>query len=342
MNLCYNYIEGQRKSKRREAVSMKYKDYYKALEVDRNADQSVIKKAYRRLAKKYHPDAHANDKKKAEQFKEINEAYEVLGNPEKRASYDQISSQTGRFNGQEFDPGQFGFSYSNRTQSTGRQQSHDFSDFFNTFFSEESNYHFRDMYGQQGFQSFSDTSWGRQPDGYAAADAEATLELSLEEAFSGVEKRFTIRINGKEKSLSVKIPAGVLNEDRIKLKGQGHQISHDGVSGDLYLIIQIRQSPNMKLEGLDLIKTVTVSPWEAALGDEIMVDTLSGQVKFRLPPGTQSGKRFRFGGKGYRNRKGERGDLMIQIEITVPKTLSDQERKLFEELKRVSTYRPRS
>ncbi len=320
---------------------MKYKDYYKALGVDKNADQAVIKKAYRRLAKQFHPDAHPNDNKKAEKFKEINEAYEVLGNPEKRKKYEQLSSQTGSFNGYEFDPSQFGFSYSERSNTGRQRQSQDFSDFFNTFFSEQSNYHFRDMFGQHDFHSFADNQRGSRSESYAAADAEATLELSMQEAFEGVEKRVALQINGVEKTLSVKIPAGILDGEKIKLKGQGHLISNDGVSGDLYLVIRIRPSANTKLEGLNLIKTVAVSPWEAALGDEIIVSTLSGPVKFHLPPGTQSGKRFRFAGKGYRNRKSEQGDLMIEIEIKVPKSLTDSERKLFEELRRTSSYKAR-
>jgi curved DNA-binding protein len=320
---------------------MKYKDYYKTLEVDRDADQTVIKKAYRRLAKQSHPDAHPNDKKKSDKFKEINEAYEVLGNPEKRKKYDQISTQTQSFNGYEFDPSQFGYSYSDRSQTGRQRQSQDFSDFFNAFFSEQSNYHFRDMFGQHDFQSFTGNPRGRRAEAYAAADAEAVLELPVHEAFAGVEKRVVLQINGAEKTLSVKIPAGILDGDRIKLKGQGHLISQDGVSGDLYLVIKIQPAADTKIEGLDLVKTVPVTPWEAALGDEIIVSTLSGPVKFHLPPGTQSGKIFRFAGKGYRNRKGEQGDLMIEIEIKVPNPLTDGEKKLFEELRRTSKFKAR-
>ncbi len=321
---------------------MQYKDYYKSLGVDKKADQDTIKKAYRKLAKKFHPDKHPNDSKKVDQFKEINEAYEVLGNPDKRSKYDQLSSRAARGNGAEFDPSAFGYQYSGQGGSRHYQTSGDFSDFFEAFFGDQSNFNYDDLFSGSGnqFQSNTQFSRGNNEREIAAADMEAELTLTPSEAYQGVGKKFRIRINQHDKTLSVKIPAGIVSGEKIKLKGQGQTIHSSGASGDLYLHIKIEDTPTLKMDGLDLITVVPITPWEAALGSEIRVNALSGAVKLKVPPGTGSGKRFRLNKKGYKNRKGETGDLFIETKIVVPPSLNEEEQELLKKWKDVSTYQP--
>jgi curved DNA-binding protein len=325
---------------------VKYKDYYQSLGVERDADQDAIKKAYRKLAKKCHPDAHPNDTYLTEKFKEINEAYEVLGNPEKRKKYDALSSQAGGFNGMEFDPTNFGFQQPSGGTRRQYQSAHGFSDFFEAFFGDQSHFNFGNDFENGQFHSFSGAETHfKQPhnrERYAAADVEAELGLTLREAYHGVEKKFSIRIDQQERTLSVKIPPGIMNGEKIKLKGQGGTLKPSSeVKGDLYLHILINDTADLKLDGLDIHMTVPVTPWESALGSEIRVHALAGDVKLKLPPGTSSGKRFRLSKKGFRNRKGETGDLLIEINIDVPTTLSPEERELLEKWKHISTFNPR-
>ncbi len=321
---------------------MQYKDYYKILGVDKKSDQDTIKKAYRKLAKKYHPDKHPNDSKATEKFKEINEAYEVVGNADKRKKYDQLSSRAARSNGADFDPSAFGYDFSSQGGARHYKSSGDFSDFFEAFFGDQSNLNFDDLFGGSGSQFQSNAQFGRGSSerDYAAADVEAELTLTPEEAYQGVGKKFKIHIDQHDKTLSVKIPAGILSGEKIKLKGQGQTIHSSGVSGDLYLHIKIVDTPSLKMEGLDLTKVVPITPWEAALGSEIRVNALSGAVKLKVPPGTDSGKRFRLNKKGYKNRKGETGDLYIETKIVVPPALKEEEKELLEKWKALSSYEP--
>lgn len=325
---------------------MQYKDYYKALGVDKKADQDTIKKAYRKLAKEYHPDKHPNDTKTVEKFKEINEAYEVLGNPDKRKKYDQLSSRAERRSGGEFDPSDFGFNHSSYGGGQRYQSSSGFSDFFEAFFGEQSHINLDDLFGGGQFgstgQFHSNSHFTRENSnrGYAAADVEAELILNPKEAYEGVEKKFKIRIGQHDRTLSVKIPPGIMTGEKIKLKGQGQTIRSDGVSGDLYLHIKIMDTNDIKLDGLDIVMVVPITPWEAALGGEIRVNAFSGAVKLKVPPGTGSGKRFRLTKKGYKNRKGERGDLYIETKMVVPPNLKEEEKELLLKWKALSSYRP--
>lgn len=325
---------------------MQYKDYYKTLHVDKTADQDAIKKAYRKLAKEHHPDKHPNHSQSTDRFKEISEAYEVLGNPDKRKKYDQLSKQAAAGYGAEFDPSAFGYTYTNFGSGSRRGGARGFSDFFEAFFGEHNQLNMDDLFGHNQFSTGDvygashQYSMGNNGKDYTVADIEAELTLTPSEACAGVKKTLTIQIDQQIKTLSVKIPPGIQTGEKIKLKGQGQSIDNQGVSGDLYLHVNIKDTQTEKLEGLDLILQVPVTPWEAALGDVIRVNAGSGTVKLTIPPGTGSSKRFRLAGKGFRNRKGETGDLFIEVIIQMPPVLSDKEKDLLKEWKSVSNFHP--
>lgn len=325
-------------------MAIKYKDYYEILGVSRDAPRDEIQRAYRKLARKYHPDlnkgAGSEDK-----FKEINEAYEVLKDPEKRKKYDQLGS--GWQQGDNFQPPpgwEHNFDFGSGRQ--GRQESFfwssdgdDFSDFFETLF------------GGQFQQGFS-RSEGRQPFSRQSrgSDHEAVLRIPLEEAFRGGTKTITMQaaepsadgsISTRQKSYDVKIPPGILPGQKIRLSGQGGKGSGGGGSGDLFLKVEIEPHPRFRLNGRDLYTEIPITPWEAALGASIDIQTLSEPVTLKVPPGTQSGQKLRLRAKGMPNAKGSPGDLYAVTQIKIPKSLSKKERQLFEELKKVSAFNPR-
>lgn len=312
---------------------MEYKDYYKVLGVDKKATQAEIKKAYRKLAKRYHPDANKNDKKSEEKFKEASEAYEVLGNEEKRKKYDQFGGKGQFYNGMNFDPSQYGFGNNTRYQqhSNGGES---FSDFFNMFFS-----------GSSGLDNIFSSFGGGKKRGFSGfgkayatkgEDVEANIEVSLEEAFKGGEKNISIKINGKNKSISFKIPSGIVDGGKIKLSGQGYEGTNGGNNGDLYLNIKIIKNIDEEVEGINIIKTVNVFPWEAALGGEITVKTLHGKILVKIPQGIKSDGRIKVRNKGYKNAKGQIGDLYLKVRINNPMVLNKEQKKLYKELKNIS------
>jgi curved DNA-binding protein len=324
-------------------MAVGYKDYYQTLGVARDAGREDIQRVYRKLARKYHPDL--NKGPDAEQkFKEINEAYQVLKDPEKRKAYDQLGA--GWQEGQDFRPppgwqadfdsgsrSGFGSGSDFRGAAEG-----DFSDFFETLFGGA----FRQQY--QGPES-------RGTFVRAGADHEAVLRISLEEAFRGGVKTVTLTsqasqpngsVTSGQKTYDVKIPAGIQPGQKIRLAGQGGQGLGEGPRGDLYLKIDIEAHPRFRLDGRNLYMDVAVSPWEAALGAEVEVRTLSGPITLKIPIGTQSGQKLRLKGKGMPGSKGPPGDLYAVAQIKVPKRLSEQERKTFEELRRVSAFNPRA
>lgn len=288
-----------------------YKDYYAILGVSRDATDKQIKAAYRRLARKYHPDVNPGDKAAEEKFKEISEAYEVLSDKEKRAQYDRF--------GQYWQQG--------ATQAPpGWGSSDGFGGF--TF-----------MDGAGGLDDIFEMFFGRgragRSDGWTAVrgrDLEYELEVSLEEAFSGATKVFNL--NGRR--IEVKIPKGVKNGSKIRLAGQGEP-GAGGEPGDLYLIVRLRPHPRFEVKDSDLYTEVKVPYTTAALGGEVQVQTLSGNVSMKIPAGTSSGQTFRLAGQGMPHLRGAgRGDLYVKVSITVPKTLTPRERELLEELARLS------
>lgn len=309
---------------------MKYKDYYQVLGVDKNASEDEIKKAYRKLAKKYHPDTHPGDRAAEEKFKEINEAYEVLGDPEKRRKYDMFGSQGQFFHGAEFDPSQFGFGNGMRYEfrSTGSG----FSDFFEWIFGEGSPFGAFDnsIFGRTGGTG-SRFGRGMRTKG---EDAETVLEISIAEGFSGAEKLISLRgVNGVKK-ISLKIPAGIRQGEKIKLAGQGNPGINGGPNGDLYLRVEFRKDPVFELKGLDLEARLQLYPWEAALGAEKPFNTLDGRISVRIPAGVQTDSRIRVAGKGYRDKSGKRGDLFLRVAIVNPPRLSSEQLELYEKLSR--------
>lgn len=311
---------------------MKYRDYYEVLGVSKNASEDEIKKAYRKLAKKYHPDTHPGDKAAEEKFKEINEAYEVLGDPEKRKKYDQFGSQGQFYHGADFDPSQFGFgngmSYEFRSSGSG------FSDFFDWIFG-----------GGSPFGTFSDDGLfgkGNRTGGrfsrsmkMKGADKESVLEITIYEGFRGAEKLIGLRGANGEKKISLRIPAGIRQGEKIKLAGQGEPGINGGPSGDLYLRVEFRKDPVFELKDLDLEARLQLYPWEAALGTEKPFNTLDGKISCRIPAGVQTDSRIRVTGRGYRDKSGRRGDLFLRAAIVNPSRLSREQLELYEKLSRI-------
>ncbi|NLG89609.1 MAG: J domain-containing protein [Clostridiaceae bacterium] len=298
---------------------MQYRDYYKILGVDKNATQDEIKKSYRKLAKKYHPDANPGDKKAEEKFKEVNEAYEVLGDPEKRRKYDQFGVNFR--NGMDFDPSQFRH-YQYRTTHSG------FSDFFNMFFG-DGGIDLDELFGSM--RGFNTGFTGGQRS-FRGDDIEAEMHITPEEGMAGSEKTFSIRTESGVKTLTVKIPQGIPEGGKIKLAGQGNPGIGGGPNGDMYIVIRFKEG-KYKLDGNDLIQKADVYPWVAALGGEIKVSAPDGQMLVKIPPGIQTDQKIRISGKGYGKPGGKRGDLYILIKIVNPKVLTAEQRRLYEMLK---------
>jgi curved DNA-binding protein len=314
-------------------MPVQFRDYYETLGVSKTATDDEIRSAFRKLARKYHPDV-AKDKKAAEEkFKEINEAYEVLGDPEKRKKYDQLGADWNR-------PG--GFQPAPDWQWQGQQQpgggfhqwggdgggvqfefdGTGFSDFFEAFFG-----------GGRGRSAFG--GFGRrQATAERGADVEADIMVPLEEALHGSTRTVSLRRAGSDKveNYQVKIPRGVHEGQRIRLRGQGQAGTRGGKSGDLFLRVRLARHPDFTVEGSDLIHEVKIEPWQAVLGAELVVPTLEGNVRLKIPPGTQGGQRFRLRERGLPGASGKRGDLYVVAQINVPKKISDREREIWSEL----------
>jgi curved DNA-binding protein len=325
-------------------MAVKFQDYYEILGVARSATQEEIQSAYRKLARKYHPDVNKN-KGAEDQFKRVGEAYEVLKSPEKRKRYDTLGENWR--SGQDFTPppGWESFGGQGRKQNFG----YDFGGFGSTGFSDFFDMLFGGLGG--GFGEFR-TEGGRSSDAWSSRgeDQEAEITISLEEAHFGGKKSIALetsqtghggRMRRSVKNLEVRIPKGITDGKRLRLAGKGRQGPGGGPPGDLYLRIKIEPHRTFTLKGHDLEMDIPVASWEAALGAKIEVPTLDGLVTISLPAGTQSGQKMRLKGKGLSGKGGKQGDLYAAIRIVVPKRLDPGERKLFEELARTSSFRPR-
>ncbi len=305
---------------------MEFRDYYKILGVERTADQKAIRAAYRKLARKYHPDV--NKSRGAEdRFKEINEAYQVLGDAEKRARYDQmyeLHQHGGADWASVFGGGMPGASRGRtfRVDLGGLGGLGGFSDFFQQFFGD---------LGGEAQQSRSG-SWTEE-----APPVEAPpMEISLEEAYRGARKPVELQVNGARERGEVTIPAGVRSGQRIRLSGAADR-------GDLYLTVQVRPHPLFERRDDDLYVEVPITLTEAMLGAEIEVPTLDGKVNMKIPPETQTGQLFRLRGQGMpRVRGGGRGDQIVRVKVVLPERLSARERQLFEELSKIRQDNPRA
>ncbi len=309
-------------------MGVEYKDYYKTLGVDRKAAQDDITKAYKKLAKKYHPDLNPGDKSAEEKFKDITEAYEVLKDEEKRKLYDQLGPnwQDGRqFQGGP-GAGGYNFTFNGRPFQGQHFDGSGFSDFFETLFG-----------GMGGAQGPSGGGFGADPFGGFSSrarrgrDMEAEMLVSLADAVKGADR--TVSLEGKEgpRTLKVTVPAGVREGAKLRLAGQGHPGIGGAAAGDLYLRIRFAEHPLYTVDGDNLIHDVQIKPWEAVLGTRIRVPTLEGEVDLAVPEGTGSGRKLRLRGKGLGPVSG-RGDLFVRIGIAATKPATDRERELWRQL----------
>lgn len=315
---------------------MDYKDYYATLGVPKDASAQTVQKAYRKLARKFHPDVN-KDKGAEAKFREAAEAYEVLGDAEKRAKYDRYGSAWKAAQQQGPRPGggagvppgfeEFSFDFGpGMSGGFGGSAPGGFSSFFEMLFGRGPG-----AAGGAAGGGFGGAWPGTQD--RPGGDHEATLELTLEEAARGGEREITLAAasGAPGNTYRVKIPAGVRAGQRIRLSGRGGAGSGSAKAGDLYLKVSIRPDPRFRAEGSDLYATVPITPSQAALGGEATVATLNGPVAFKVPPGSSSGRRIRLRGKGYPS-PGAPGDLYAELRIVVPESLSDRQRELYEKL----------
>lgn len=301
---------------------MAFIDYYKILGLDKTASQDDIKKAYRKLARKYHPDLNPNDKEANRHFQEINEANEALSDPDKRKKYDEYGENWKQADQYEEARKAQGRSYGGGNPfGAGAGGGFSNADFGGGGFSD----FFESMFGGGGGRSS-----GRGTPKYKGQDFQAELQINLQEAYT-THKR-TITVNGK--NLRITIPAGIANGQVIKLKGQGSPGANGGPNGDLFITFNIAEDPIFKRLNDDLYVTKDIDLYTAVLGGEATIDTLSGKVKLKIAPGTQNGTKVRLKGKGFPvyKKEGEFGNLFITYNIKIPKDLSQKQKELFEEL----------
>ena len=335
-------------------MAVKFKDYYEVLGVPRTATENDIRKEYRKLARKHHPDVNPGDKSAEERFKEINEAYEVLSDAEKRKRYDQLGANwkagadftppPGGGNGRVDFSGGFGDIFGGNGGASG------FSDFFESMFGRG-----RSARGGAGFRT-------------SGQDIEAEIPLTLEEAHRGGTRNISLEVTepcpeckgtgrkdgkvcptchgagiiSRPKSFEVTIPPGVREGSVIRLAGQGEPGANGASPGDLYLRVRIKPHRLFEVAGEDDVQIeLPVAPWEAALGAKVSVPTLDGAVEMTIPPGTQGGARLRLRNQGLNKRSGRRGDQYVKIRIVIPPRLTAKEKELFEKLAAESRFNPR-
>jgi curved DNA-binding protein len=324
-------------------MAVQFKDYYEILGVPRTATAEEIKKAFRRLARIHHPDVAKNKATGEAKFKEINEAYEVLSDAEKRRKYDQLGANWEH--GAEFTPPPGHGAYQRRGNfqegaSPFEFSGTGFSDFFEAFFAGT-----RDQSG-----SFRRTSPFADESTMAVRghDAEADILVTLEEALRGATRQISVRRtdaegrNEKTDTYQVKIPAGVREGKRIRLGGQGGPGRAGGPAGDLYLRVVLAKHPDFSVDGSDLRYEVPLAPWEAVLGKQVRVPTLDGSAMLNIKPGTQAGTVLRLRGLGMPKDDSKRGDLYATVTIEIPESVSDDEKKLWEQLAAKSSFDPRA
>jgi curved DNA-binding protein len=349
-------------------MPVKYKDYYKSLGVSRDASEADIKKAFRKLAREYHPDVAKNKKLAEEKFKEINEAYEVLGDPAKRKKYDELGANWNAESDFRPPPGWESFTGGRPGSGRGgRTQEHEFH-FGGTGFSD----FFEQVFGSAGARpgrgfgrggGFSEDSFA----GERGEDIEGDIMVTLEEAMSGSVRSVSVQhavpcsacggtgqkgrnvcnVCGgtgqvaRTDTYQVKIPAGVTEGQRLRIPGRGEAGVGGGAAGDLYLRVRLAGHPDFAVEDHNLIYEAELAPWEAVLGANISVPTLNGRVNIKIPPGTQNGQKLRLRERGLPQRGGGKGDLIVVTHVEVPAKVSDSERKIWEQLAKESRFNPR-
>lgn len=297
---------------------MVFKNYYKILSLETNRVSSEqIKNAYRIAAKRNHPDVNVGDKLAEERLKDINEAYRVLSNPSSKRKYDRMwVSNVGRKNKKEY-------------EEANRNSEGVFSEFFNMFFGNV----------DTNKESKSKKS---QKAPIKGENIETAIDVEIEEVFYGLDKKISLRtVDGKMKVFTVAIPAGIRNGEKIRLIGQGKEGENGGKNGDLFIKVNIQNNEKFKLKGNDIYTNLYLTPWEAALGTRTQIDSVDDSTQIYIPEGIQTGEVLKIQGKGYKDGKGGRGDLIAEVKIMVPKELSEKERELFETLKENSKFNPR-
>ena len=317
----------------RAEANVSTKDYYQLLGIARDASSDDVQKAFRQLARKFHPDVNkapgAEDK-----FKQLNEAHEVLKDPEKRRLYDQFGSNWKAISeGRQAPPGQGhpGFDFGGFAGGGGAAP--DMGSIFEQFFAQQ----------QQGGAAGGRRRGGGRPRAAKGEDVEAMITLDVTEAYRGMSREIGIEDSeGVQQRLTVKIPPAVRDGQKIRLKGRGHPGVMGGPPGDLLLVVKLAPTGQFRLEDENLHTTLPVSPWEAALGATVEVQTLDGALRLKVPAGSSSGRQIRLRGKGYPKADGEKGDLFATVQVRIPESLTDEERRLFEELQKASSFNPRA
>ncbi len=327
-------------------MPVEFKDYYATLGVPHNASDDDIKQAFRKLARKHHPDV-AKDKKAGEaKFKEINEANEVLSDAQKRKRYDELGTQWKEGTAGQRPSGQQRHAHGN----SGYAQAHEthfsgtgFSDFFEQFFSRSGRSGSSFNEDEAGYEQFSKT-----PGPVRGNDIEGEILVTLAEALNGAVREISLRSqdarNGQPvtQHFKVRIPAGVQEGQRIRVPGKGGEGLGGANPGDIYLRVRLAAHPDFRVRGTDLYYDLELAPWEGVLGTNAKVPTLKGQVNVRIPPGTNTGQQLRVRGQGLPKGKNEgSGDLYVVVDVQLPKKINDEERALWEKLDQISGFNPR-
>ena len=295
---------------------MIFKDYYKILGLkNNNVTAEEIKQAYREQAKKYHPDINTTSDFAEERFKDINEAYKTLSNSSTRRKYDRMWNS------------RIGKKQKNKQQNKKEKKSI-FAEMFQMFFGE--------------IKQKEKKKEEKQKSPKKGENIETEITVSIFEAFYGMEKKIALRtIDGKMREFNVKIPAGIRNEEKIRLMGQGKPGENGVKSGDLLIKIHIENDKKFKLNGIDIYTDLYITPWEAALGTKLNINSIDEEILLYIPQGTESGENICLKGKGYLNGRGGRGDLFVNVQIMIPKSITEKEKTIFEQLREISKYNPR-
>lgn len=301
---------------------MIFKDYYKILGLE-NSRVTVpeIKSAYREQAKIYHPDVNAQNSFSEERFKDINEAYRILSNSSSKRRYDRMWNN-------------YAAKKAIKYEETKNTSSSMFGDFFNMFFGENTNNTIEEKNNKHKKNRVTPIK---------GENIETSIDISIEDAFYGAKKKISLRtVEGNMKNFEVKIPAGIRDNEKIRLIGQGKKGINGGSNGDLFIDINIKNDNRFKIKGYDLYTDLFLTPWEAALGTKANVVGIDDEASVLVPQGIQSGEVIKIPGKGYKDSRGGRGDLIANVKVMVPKKLTEEEKEIFSKLKEVSSFNPRN
>lgn len=296
---------------------MIFKDYYKILGLtNSNVTPEQIKQAYREQAKKYHPDINTTSNYSEEIFKDINEAYKTLSNNSTKRKYDRMwNSRIGK----------------KQQNKAKKEKKSALAEFFQMFFGDI-----------KTSEKASKENKKENNKAVKGENVETEITVSIFDAFYGVEKKLALRtVEGKIRNFNIKIPAGIRNQEKIRLMGQGKQGKNGGKSGDLLVKVKILDDKKIKLNGVDFNTNLYITPWEAALGAKVNINSVDEEILIYIPQGTQSGEKLRLQGKGYLDGKGGRGDLIVNIQIMNPTNITQEEINIFKKLKQISKYNPR-